>query len=380
MNTAIGLAVLSAHAPLTDTSVGLAVMSFPVELSDANAAATAPVQLLPAGAFRARDGRPTECPAWICTADIAQRLIAQADADNRRIVIDYEHQTLNAEKNGLPAPAAAFFKQMEWREGSGLFATDVDWTARARQMIQDGEYRYLSPVFTYDKTTGEVLQILHAALTNFPALDNLSEVALRAAAHFQLENAMPEWLKKLLMSLGINPDNEQATTAALTALKAAADSVPAKDTEIAALKTKADALPVKEAEIAALRANAGNPDPAKFVPIETMTALQTQIAALSSQMLNREVDEIVADAMKEGKILPAQEAWAKELGNKDIASLRTFVANAPAIAALKGTQTGGKNDAAQHQPGELTESQLAVCKTMGIKPEDFKKSLQADQA
>ena len=39
MNTAIGLAVLSAHAPLTDTSVGLAVMSFPVELSDANAAA-----------------------------------------------------------------------------------------------------------------------------------------------------------------------------------------------------------------------------------------------------------------------------------------------------------------------------------------------------
>jgi len=365
-------------------ALGLAVLSFPVELSSASTAAAAPLQLLPAGAFRARDGRPTECPAWICTADTAQRLIAQANADNRRIVIDYEHQTLNSQTNGQPAPAAAWFKTMDWHEGVGLFATDVEWTDRARQMIEAREYLYLSPVFTYDKKTGEVLQILHAALTNYPALDDLPEVALRAAAHFQiplhLENAMPEWLKKLLAQLGLNPEDEATTTAALTALKAKADTVSAKDTEIATLKAKADTLPAKDAEIAALRANSGNPDPAKFVPVETMAALQTQVAALSSQMQNRDVTEIVADAVKAGKLLPAQEAWAKELGQKDIASLRTYVANAPAIAALTGTQTGGKNDAAQKKDGELTDAQLAVCKAMNLKPEDFKKSLPTDQA
>ena len=100
-----------------------------------NTATPGVIQLFPAGEFRARDGRPTECAAWLMTREIAERLIAAADARDTPYVLDYEHQTLRAAKNGLPAPAAAFFKKLEWRDGEGLFAIDVEWTAAAAAMV-----------------------------------------------------------------------------------------------------------------------------------------------------------------------------------------------------------------------------------------------------
>ncbi|WP_218921276.1 MULTISPECIES: phage protease, partial [unclassified Burkholderia] len=138
------------------------------------------LKLLPAGDFRARDGRPTECAAWRLDAAGAERLIAAANARQTRYVIDYEHQTLNSAKNGQPAPAAAWFKTLEWREGDGLYATDVQWTARASAMIDADEYAYISPVFAFDKA-GNVIALFNAALTNDPALDCLDEVQLTAA-------------------------------------------------------------------------------------------------------------------------------------------------------------------------------------------------------
>ena len=65
-------------------------------------AADAEIQLLPAGRFRAADGsgRPVGLDGWYIDAEIAGRLIAQAAARATKFVIDYEHQTFLAEKNG----------------------------------------------------------------------------------------------------------------------------------------------------------------------------------------------------------------------------------------------------------------------------------------
>jgi phage I-like protein len=80
----------------------------------------------------------------------SRHLIAAADARQTPYVIDYEHQTLRSAKNGLPAPASGWFKKLEWREGVGLFAVDVEWTDAAAAAIDAGEYRFISPVFLYD--------------------------------------------------------------------------------------------------------------------------------------------------------------------------------------------------------------------------------------
>lgn len=173
------------------------------------------IQLLPAGEFRSTDGRPREVGAWRIDAASAQRVIAAAAARANRLVIDYEHQSLRAEQNGQAAPAAGWFRALEWREGQGLYAVDVEWTARAKQMIEAGEYRYLSPVFRYDPATGAVREVLMAAITNVPAVDGMDELTERAAARFELsdpsqENTMSELLKSLLTTLGL----PETTTAA----------------------------------------------------------------------------------------------------------------------------------------------------------------------
>ena len=286
------------------------------------------VQLLPAGKFRAWDGRPKGIPAWRIDAVIAKRVIEAFVAHGRPLVIDYEHQSLNTQANGQPAPAAGWIESMEWRDADatgakgGLYAR-VTWTDRARTMIAAGEYRYLSPVFGYEKS-GAVLTILNAALTNNPALDQLDAVELRAAASRLLdphqENVMSELLKKLLASLGLPETTEEA--AALSAVAALKASSEALTTEVAALK-------------------AATPDPEKFVSVATMTALQGQVAALTAQINLGKVDAIVKDALAAAKLLPAQEAWARDLGAKDLAALTRFVESAQPIAALSGTQTGG---------------------------------------
>lgn len=140
-------------------------------------------QLLPAGTFSARDGRPNDVRAWRLD-DAAGHLLASrinAVASVTPIVIDYEHQTINAEKNGQAAPAAGWINAVEWRDGQGLFAS-VEWTARAKGLIAAGEYRYISPVISYDRNSGLVHGLHNAALVNHPALLGMQVVKASAEA------------------------------------------------------------------------------------------------------------------------------------------------------------------------------------------------------
>lgn len=284
------------------------------------------VQLLPAGEFRAWDGRPADVRAWRLTAAEAAAVAADVAARATPLVIDYEHQTLMAKDNGQPAPAAGWFRRVEWREGRGLFATGVEWTEKARAMIAAGEYRYLSPVFSYD-AAGRVTKLLHAGLTNFPAVDGMAAVAAR----FDAYGASPdlpdgghamkkETLELMGLAEGATPDQAHAA--------------------VAALKGRADAAAEAERQVAALKGQA--PDPAQYAPVATLQAVQGELAALRAQTAEREVNDLVAKALADGRLLPAMEAWARALGTKDVAALKGYVEAALPIAALAGTQTGGR--------------------------------------
>lgn len=139
-------------------------------------AANREIRLLPPGVFRANDGRPADLPGWKIDAVIAGQIIAETAARDD-LVIDFEHQTQLAAKNGQPAPAAGWFKHLVWREGLGLFAVDVKWTAKAQAMLAAREYRYISPVFTFNAVTGQVERLLGAGLTNNPGLSGLTDLA-----------------------------------------------------------------------------------------------------------------------------------------------------------------------------------------------------------
>lgn len=142
------------------------------------------IQLLPANDFKAKDGRPKDVARWRINSTIAAKIINKLHTQKDKLLIDYEHQTLNTEKNGNKSPAAGWFKRLEWIEGSGLFAVDVEWTKKAKEYINNREYRYVSPVLSYNKQTGDVTGILMAALVNNPAIDGMQDVSELIAAKY----------------------------------------------------------------------------------------------------------------------------------------------------------------------------------------------------
>jgi len=330
-------------------------------------------RLIPAGKFDARTGAMAGEGPWYMS-ERAAVAIQQAHAGRATdILVDYEHQSLLAESNGKEVLASGWLDPMsfEWRpEGDepGLYGA-ITWTPRAANAIAGDEYRYLSPVFFYDRDTGEVLGLENVALTNRPGIDDKLVAALGARS---LTPAKPvtapqendvTLLEKLLEKLGLSADtNEEAALGAVAALKSKADGAEAANTELAALRAKT---------------TTETPDPAKYVPIETMKAVQTELAALRSEFNTDKVGAIVEQALVDGKLLPAQKQWANDLGKKDLAALTSFLDSAAPIAALAGTQTKGKAPDAE-KPGKLSDAQLAVCKSMGISPDDYRKTLEAN--
>lgn len=141
----------------------------------------------------------------------------------------------------------------------------------------------------------------------------------------------------------------------------------------------------QRAEMVALKADAGkSPDPAKFVEIATLTAVQgelsttrTELAALKAEKCGAEVDRVVTEALSAGKLTPAMEAWAKKLGGTDLAALKSYVDAAPVVAKPGATQTGGKAPDGAVASG-LTEVEMAICKQMGVSAEDFAKARTAE--
>lgn len=168
------------------------------------------IQLMPAGPFSPSDGRD-ELPQsghWFIDQAVASKVIARFAARKNPAVLDYEHQTLRREQNGQPAPAAGWIGALEWVDGQGLYGV-TQLTARAQGLIDAHEYQYVSPVFSYDRVTGEVLDVRMAAITNDPAIDGMEPLARQAAATFgiTLEEKHPMNLLTTIIALLALPES-----------------------------------------------------------------------------------------------------------------------------------------------------------------------------
>lgn len=366
-----------ARSPLA-IAIALAACAF--ELSaPADGSNSISIQLTPAGDFKPADGRELQPGHWHIDQAIASKVIARFNAKKNPRVLDYEHQTLHKESNGQPAPAAGWITGLEWREGSGLFGT-VELTARGRDSIASGDYRYVSPVFSFDRRNGDVLDIQMAAMTNNPAIDGMEPLALRAAATFgiQLDTEESPMKKSLLataialLALNANATEDDAVAALTAHLEAnplakvrkalGVEANVGEDvlvTACTALKTKAEA-------------SQGEPDPAKYVSVDVVEGLKKDFAALSAKVQGDDVEKLVAAGLADGRLLKGQADWARALGKKDIAALTGYLDTAQPIAALSSTQTGGeRREAVVDKDNNLTKEELAVCSATGIDPKDF---------
>ncbi|PZT84578.1 MAG: hypothetical protein DI627_15195 [Acinetobacter sp.] len=331
--------------------------------------------LIPEGIFRGIDGRPFDAPHWNLTPERGHQIAAALNQREIDMVIDYEHATLKSQESGEPAPAAGWLKSKSFTyiEGVGLCSTQFEWLDKAKNFIELKEYRYLSPVFLYNKQ-GDVLALLNTALTNTPALDQLPEAKLAAAAQeFFAQNneepTMKEFLELMRKKLGL-PE-----TATEQEVMVAANSVFTKmdgafGTTLAADQTL-DAAIDKAVEVKMAANSQATPDPSKFVPIEMYNEAKAQAAEVASKGQTKEIDDLISAACSDGRLTgKAAIDWAKDFAKRDFAGFKTHIDAIPKIAALTQRQTQQTNSSGkQNNFGgneQLSAETLVVGDLMGV--------------
>ncbi len=311
------------------------------------------VKLLPIGTIEMRDGRG---PYRIVDAAHAQRVVDAtrtwlADADFN---FDYGH----AVQRDQAAIAAGWAKTSSLTvEPDGIYA-EVEWTEAAAQRIAAREYRYLSPLFLADKS-GKVLQLKNAALVNIGAI-NLPAVAAGLSGE---DDDMSYALIAAALGLAASA-TEQECVAAASTLKAKADATPATSAIAIAAGLAGDAS-VEEIAASITTLKASQLDPAKFVPVEQVAAVNSRLATLEGERAEREV----AAAIEGGKLVPALKDWGLNLFKTNEQGWRDFIGAAPVVvaagAALGGNGQGGGN------ADTLTAEEVAACAALGMSQEAF---------
>lgn len=324
------------------------------------------ILLVPAGQVTSAHGD------FLCDDAAMQTVIAAFTSLERDMVVDYEHQTLTGEE----APAAGWLDTLDAR-ADGLWA-HVAWTERGRQYVASKEYRYLSPVIWVRDSDRRVIELHSVALTNDPAIHGMRPLVAKRHT-IEEEDGMD--VKKLLAALGLDEDASEAQ-----AIEAAEALVLTRAGVVTVLALKADAKPTEvearvkelvEFQTGAVELLELEDDPSPAAARGALLALKNpagQVAAadyvaLKSRMDKRDADDLVAAALKAGKVTPATQGWAEQYALQDPAGFKAFVAKAPQVVPL-GTEvppeTGGGG-------GGLSQEELLVCKQIGLDPEAYKK-------
>jgi phage I-like protein len=303
------------------------------------------------------------------------------DFSSRRndMVIDYEHQTLS----GGEAPAAGWIRKLfavvpGGSRGdavpprpAGLWAM-VEWTEKAKEYLANREYRYLSPVFLKRLSDGRVLRLLNAALTNQPAIDGMVPIVNKRDAYphdgdavhsgsvkREEEKSMDKLLKVLGLPEGATEDEAEE---AVTAMKE----------DLSALKGQGREL----RNLMGLKEDAGLPEVTGTLEAMRQAHVQSaellrEVSELRTKLMRKEAGELVAAAMKQGKVTPAQRDWALSYAERDPEGFKVFAAKAAVV--VRTGEVAGARLTAPGALGSADEFQVQVNKALGIDEEAFRR-------
>lgn len=308
--------------------------------ADAPAAAPDWVQLTPPGpALPGIDGRSWSMPA----PETVIAACRAARAGSIEIPVDFEHASHVKGERGERADAIGWVRDLEVRAGA-LWGR-VEWLATGREAVTSRAYRFLSPGFHFRPGTREVSRLVSVGLTNVP---NFSLPALNRSQQ-ETTTVDPDVLK----ALGLAPDaGPAAALAAITALKSA--------------------------EQTALN-RAASPDPDKFVPRADYELATNRVTALEAEAKTRaeaEINAAVDAAVEAGKVAPSSKEFhlAACRAEGGLERFRAMIEAAPVIAGAGAPKADPKP-----QKGALGPDELAVCRQMGMTPEDFAAARAAEQ-
>ncbi len=403
-------------------------------------AAEAPewIRLLPLGEVRLSDGRQP----FTVTPQSLEAIIGAWRERGNDLVIDYEHQTLTGDR----APAAGWIKELEARE-DGLWGR-VEWTPAAQEHIRQKEYRYFSPVLTLDEGR-RPKELMHAALTNFPAISRLTPlaakdgeeletvvmaddakearsrrygIAIKESGHVTKpgewaevpdsewgdpvnyrypchtpENARAAWsywnmpknqrqytaeerdeigarIARLARGQGVEISAQKEKTMLVKLIEKLGLKAEATEEEVLALVNQRLLQPLDLAPICEVL---GLAKEAKIAEIQgavlalkqgtdRTAQVEAELTALKNKIRDREAQEAVAAAMKDGKITPALKDWALKYAQESPEGFAAYVKT-----ALKVVPTGETFKVADDKGGP-GPGESEVCRQLGISAEAFR--------
>ncbi|MBN1344510.1 MAG: hypothetical protein JXQ73_17605 [Phycisphaerae bacterium] len=238
------------------------------------------VLVVPWGDVASTNGR------FIVDAESARRAVEAFEAQGNDLPIDYEHQTLGGRYSSPTgqAPAAGWIKRLEAVEGVGIVA-HVEWTEEAAAHLTTRQYRYLSPVVIVGKEDRRLVALHSAGLTNKPAITGMRPIVNRSEAadrgtddgnteRIQEERSMQTAWDQLRQRLGLDQETDEETV---------------------------------------------------------LLAASRRLEAIEGELVRGEAEDLVAGAMKAGKLTAAQKEWAIGLILRDRATFETWLSGAPVI-------------------------------------------------
>ena len=309
------------------------------------------IRLLPLGRVELVDSRQ---PFEVDQESLAA-MVADFEARGVDLVIDYEHQSLKGDR----APAAGWIKHLEAR-ADGLWA-QVEWTLQAQEYLSRREYRYFSPVLRLDPETRKPAVLMQVGLTNVPAIKHLPPLVAKcggqrlAAGRIRGEREEKEkMIEQVKCLVGLNREAEDGI-------------VWGKVLEVfrdlaASLKLPGDAsVSQVKGAVEALKAGA-----------QHLGEIQEELQVLKSRLAEEHAAQVVAEALKAGKISPAQKGWAQEYFRQDPEGFRTYVAKAPKLVPLgEEFRLIGED---RQEGGNLLPEELAICRSLNLPPEEYLKA------
>lgn len=321
------------------------------------------IQLMPFGTFQLR-GHGGETVTLDKAGAPAVIAASRAFWRSTDMMVDRDHQSIYSAVKGVggQAAAAGWIKPDSLAvQDDGIWA-DVEWTASALDQLNAREYRYLSPVFTVDKT-GRATRIHNVALTNSPAIEELAAAAAQQHQGTQMD------LKKIAAALGLGEDATEAQICA---------AIAALNTTAASIRTALGAKDGDDLVAAAqtLKA-AGAPDPSKFAPIAVVQQLQTQVTELVAASSSDKAAAAVNAAIEAGKITPATKDYWLASAARDLPAFEAYVAASAAIVPPGERKPLGERPAGRTT---LTDEEQKLAASMGIPEDKFLANLTAKEA
>jgi len=280
------------------------------------------VELLPPGPdIVGQDGR-----SW--TLKNPDRPVKIFQRRQTPLVIDWEHATEVRAPAGQDAPAAAWVTELEIRDGAVWGR--AEWTERAAQQIRAREYRYLSPVFLYEKDSREIIALDSAGLTNRP---NLPLTALNR------EEAPPMTLPSALLAALSLPDTASEADAVAAVSRLCGD--------LATARNRAETPPLE-----------------KFVPradydgaLARAANAENRLREIETAQRQTKIDGLIDGALKNGQIVPATRDYYVAMCRTEggVEAFEKFLQLAPAVL---GAPT--KLDGAPAPAGGTPEAEFAA--------------------